>query len=351
MLVPTLGGKSDPGLVQTSAVFLPGPSPNGIGLADNACTIGGEYFSMRPDVFAARIRWIVESPSVSGWNALRVDSDIDTQWKSFNRDLTVAKRRGCFPSRLSINSIRAAIAKTIVLPANEVPSFLYADEGENLINLVPGMRFNIQELGEAGNVSQPNFARTPGLSTAEFEVISRPDGGVALRCKDNAEQRQEPQPRSKENQICELSKRFAGETVLRLLLEGFSGARSISDPVLLGASDATKLDMATEVVRSKSAGICSKQTSDFLCVDLPRGSVSIFSTVWINRHPRAYPFGTPLAVLIESLPPSEQSKALASIQVFRQLSRNTYAEIQFQRTLSATREVLLVPYDRVQWQP
>ena len=351
ILVPTVGGKIDSGLLQTSVVLLPGPSPNGVSLAGNVCAIGGEYFSMRPDVSTDRAHWIVKSPNVSGWNALRTDTDIDTQWKSFNRDLIVAKERGCFPSELNIHSLRAVIAKTIAVPANEVPSFLYADEGENFINLVPGMRISIQKIDATGNLSQSHSAHTSQLSTEEFQVVSRFDGGVALRCKHSAEQRWEPRPGSKEMPICELSKRFAGETLLRLLLEGFSGARSVSDPVLLGASDSTELEIATEVVRSRGAGMCPKQTSDILCVDLPRGSVSIFSTVWVNGHPRAYPFGTQLAVLVESLPPSEQRKALDSIRVFRQLVRNNYAEIQFSRTLNGMREVLLVPDDRVQWQP
>ena len=149
--------------------------------------------------------------------------------------------------------------------------------------------------------------------------------------------------------MCELAKRFAGKTLLRLLLEGFSGGRSISDPVLLGASDATELDVVTETIRSRGAGMCFKQTSDLLCVQLPRGSVSIFSTLWINGHPRAYPFGTSLAILVMSRPPSEQRKALDSIRVFRRLAHNDYAEIQFPRTLDGAREVLLVPDDRVQW--
>ena len=124
MLVPTFGGKSDPGLLQTSVVYLPDRAPNSVSPAGGACAIGGEDFSMRPSVSAGRAHWIVRSPSVSGWNALRTGTDIDTQWRSFNRDLIVAKERGCFPSELNIHSIRAAIAKTIAVPANEVPVIL-----------------------------------------------------------------------------------------------------------------------------------------------------------------------------------------------------------------------------------
>jgi hypothetical protein len=350
MLVPTLAGKTKPGLFQTSVILLPGSAPKALSPGGNACTIGGEDFSIRPGVPADGEHWIVRSPSVSGWNALRTDTDADTQWKSFNRDL-IAQERGCFPSDVSIYSIRAAVAKTIPIPANEVPSFLYADEGENFINLVPGMRITIQKMDATGNLEKPNFTHPPQLSMAEYEVISRSDGGVALRCRHSTEQRREPQPGSTGIEICELSKRFHGETVLRLLLEGFSGARSVSDPVLLGASDAMELDVATDVVRSGGAGKCSKQTSDLLCMELPRGSVSIFSTVWINGHQRAYPFGTSLAVIVTSLPSSEQRKALDSIRVFRQLARNDYAEIQFPRTLDGAREVLLIPDDRVQWRP
>lgn len=350
MLVPTLAGKTKPGLFQTSVILLPGSAPKAVSPGGNACTIGGEDFSIRPGVPADGEHWIVRSPSVSGWNALRTDTDADTQWKSFNRDL-IAKERGCFPSALSIYSIRAAVAKTIPIPANEVPSFLYADEGENFINLVPGMRIAIQKLDETGNLAKPNLTHTPQLSMAEYEVISRSDGGVALRCRHSTEQKREPQFGSKGIEICELSKRFHGETVLRLLLEGFSDARSVSDPVLLGASDAMELDVATDVVRSTGAGKCSKQASDLRCMELPRGSVSIFSTVWINGHQRAYPFGTSLAVIVTSLPPSEQRKALDSIRVFRQLARKDYAEIQFPRTLDGARQVLLIPDDRVQWRP
>jgi hypothetical protein len=351
MLVPGREGKIDSGLLQTSVVFLPGPSPSAVSPPGNACTIGGEDFSMRPGVVGDRAHWIVRSPSVSGWNALRTNTDVNTQWKHFNSDLIVAKDRGCFPSELNIHSIRAAIAKTIVVPASEVPSFLYADDAENFINLVPGMKISIQTVDSTGNLSQTDFTQTLQLSTAEFEVISRTDGGMALRCKPNKERGRGPQAESKQIQHCDLAKGFLGKTALRVILEGFSDARSVSDPVLLGASDAKELDVATEVIRSRGVGMCPEKTSDLLCVELPRGSVSIFSTVWINGHLRAYPFGTSLAVLLASLPPSEQRKALDSIRVFRQLTRNDYAEIQFPRTLDGVREVLLVPDDRVQWQP
>lgn len=348
MLVPTFGGKIDPGLLQTSVVYLPGAFSNTISPAGAACTIGYENFLMRPGV-SGRATWIVSSPNVSGWNALRTSTDIDAQWRKFNRGLIVAKNRGCFPFELNIHSIRAAIAKTIALPANEVPSFLYADEGENFINLVPGMEMSIQTIDATGNLSQSHVSYTSLLSTVDFEVISRSGRGIALRCMHRADQRREPRLGPKEIQMCDLAKRFADKTLLRLLLEGFSGGRSSSDPMLLGASDPTKLDVVTETIRSGGAGMCSKQTSDVLCVELPRGSVSIFSTLWINGHPHKYPFGTSLAILIMSRPASEQQKALDSVHVSRRLAGNEYAEIQFPRTLDGAREVLLIPDDRVQW--
>ena len=120
----------------------------------------------------------------------------------------------------------------------------------------------------------------------------------------------------REMQICELSKRFLGETVLMFVLEGFSGARS------LGASEATELGVATKVVRSRDVSVCPKQTSDLLCMELPRGSVSIRATQGAGFNP-----STPTT------------------------GRNDYAEIQFPRTLHGAREVLLIPDDRGQWWP
>jgi hypothetical protein len=156
---------------------------------------------------------------------------------------------------------------------------------------------------------------------------------------------------TEDQQFLTLDQRFAPTSVLRLFLEGFSEekqGKSESAPILLGASDATQLDLLTNLIR-KGDPVACVSSPGAVCVDLPTGSVSLSSIIWINSRRTASAFGTSLASQLFRLPERKQAEALESVRVIRELSLNRYASIQITRTVEGAQQLLLLPGDRIEW--
>ena len=139
--------------------------------------------------------------------------------------------------------------------------------------------------------------------------------------------------------------------MLRLFLQGFSEGKqgkSESGPILIGATDATRLDALTDLIRKRGSVACDSSPGD-ACVNLPTDSVSLLSIIWINGRRTVSAFGTPLAAQIFRLPEAKQAEALQSVQVSRELSLGRYANIRFTRTVEGAQQVLLLPGDRIEW--
>ncbi len=120
------------------------------------------------------------------------------------------------------------------------------------------------------------------------------------------------------------------------------------DPILIGDSDTAKLDALTDLIRQRDTLKCVDRPGT-ACIDFPHGSISLFSTVWVNGHKTTCSFGAPLIFLLFPLPPQKQAKALESIRVMRRLDLGHYADIQIMRTPDGARQVLLLPGDRIEW--
>jgi hypothetical protein len=139
--------------------------------------------------------------------------------------------------------------------------------------------------------------------------------------------------------------------MLRVFLEGFSEekqGKSESAPILLGVSDATRLDLLTDLIR-KTDPVACVSSPGAVCVDLPTGSVSLSSIIWINGRRTASAFGTSLASQLFRLPEPKQAEALESVQVIRRLGLDRYANIEITRTVEGAQQILLLPGDRIEW--
>jgi hypothetical protein len=288
--------------------------------------------------------------AVAGWDAVSRQADVDGQWKLFISDLARMHDQGCFPSGLSTQFIRSTIAKRIPLPADLVPIYMYSDRGERFVNLAPGMEIRIQKVLSAGT-SANTGSGTLRLLTVEYDVFSRQGGGVGLRLNHRPDRAKGIRPGRDDRQVLELDRRFAATSVMRLFLQGFSEekqGKSESGPILIGASDPMRLDAVTDLIRERSSLTCVRSPG-VVCVDLPAGSVSLSSIIWINGRRTASAFGTSLASQLFVLPERKQAEALESVQVMRQLSPNQYARIQITRTVEGAQQLLLLPGDRIEW--
>jgi hypothetical protein len=270
--------------------------------------------------------------------------DIDAQWRLLTHDLARIYDTGCFPPGVSLQSVRSEIAKRIPLLASDVPVFMYSDQGERFVNLAPDMEIRIQKVvapGTSGKSGSPNAVQ---LQTAVFDVFPRPNRGLWLKRKRIAGGSQQSWHEMQE--FLTLDQRFAKTPELRLFVQGISENQSQSGAILLGASNATHLDVLTDLIRQRGPAACLDHP-DTACIELPSGSVSLFSIIRINGRRMTCPFGTSLASLLLLLPPQKQTEVLESIQVGRRVSFNGYAGIQFLRTIEGARELLLLPGDRL----
>jgi len=348
MLVPVASQYVDSAEFQTVMVTLPAaPSEAKLRVRDD-CAIQGSVFSMHSGTSSDNRSWAVRSPSTSGWDTLSAEIDIDAQWRLFIRELAHMVDRGCFPSGLTAQSIRTAIAKRIPLPTSEVPIFMYSDQGERFVNLAPGMEIRIQRVLSTVSSANSGAGNSVQIQTAIYDVVSRHESGVRLRRNRRPDKPEKPSPGAQDRQFLTLDERFDPTPVLRLFLQGFSPKESESGAILIGTSDATQLDVLTDLIRQRDPVACISSPGA-VCVDLPDGSVSLFSIVWINGRRTTCPFGTSLASLLFLLPPPKQAEALESVQVIRQLSLGIYARIRITRTVEDARKLLLLPGDRIVW--
>jgi len=346
MLVPNSVLSSDQGRFQTETVILAAGTRESKEPA--GCQIRGEVFSLHLGSPPDGRYWIVRSPSVLGWNAFGFDTDLDEQWKGFIRDLVRTKENGCFPSGLSALSIRSAVAQRIPLPANEVPEFLYSDQGENFVDLSPGMEIRIQGVQSGGKSASSGSTVALRMSAAAYEVLSRPGGGVQLKLSSGGPGKGKGHIGSQANESFSLPRQFIRARALRLLLEGFSGSNPESNAILIGAAHEKQLEVATARINRRDPATCIGEPG-VICFQFPPGSVSLLSTIWINGRRTSCPFGAPLSHLLFSIPFPEQSEALESIRIMRRVNFAHYAPIQIPRTLDGAAQLLLLPGDRIQW--
>ncbi|HEV2326903.1 MAG TPA: hypothetical protein VGS10_23395 [Terracidiphilus sp.] len=280
---------------------------------------------------------------MTGWNPVAADFDMDSQWTTFTHEIARMNEEGCFPADLNSLAIRLAIAQSIPLPANEVPFFFYSEQGMEFIDLAPGMEVRLQQILPTGKPvsTQPGSAFRMWL--ANYEVIPRRGEGVRLKLT----QRSQSGPEN-EQELFNLSQRFAEAHVLLLSLKGFTGNRQAGDAILIGAANDKELKAASRLILKTDPVRCVDYQRT-VCMRFPHDALSLFSTLWINGRRTAYPFGTPFGAVLRSVPWSEQSKVLKSARVFRRLSAGHYAEIEFPRTPGGASQLLLLPGDRVQW--
>jgi hypothetical protein len=351
ILAPITAQNANSAEFQTVMVILPPSRSDARFRVRSDCVIQGTVFSMRPISSSDSRSWVVRSPSISGWDTVSGQADVDAQWKLFVRELARLHDQGCFPSGLSTQFIRSAIAERIPLPASLVPIFMYSDRGERFVDLTPGMEIRIQKVLSTGTSINEGSGTSLRLLTVEYDVVSRHDGGIGLRPNHRPDRGQKASLGTEDRQFLALDQRFASTSVLRLFLQGFSEGkqgRSKSDPILIGTSDTAQLDEVTDLVRQRDRATCVDHPG-IACIVFPPGSISLFTIVWVNGHKTTCSFGAPLASLLFPLPPPEQAKALESVQVIRQLSLDRYASIEFTRTVEGAQQLLLLPGDRIDW--
>jgi hypothetical protein len=350
MLVPTNGQSSDPGNFQTATLVLPGGSATAKDqVGHHQCTINGEIFSVRSASTLDSRHWIIRSPSISGWNTLAGEMNIDSQWKIFTRGLARIHEDGCFPTGVTALEFRAAIAQRIAMPATEVPFFFYSDQEIGFTDLAPGMEVSLQQfLPAVSDRALIDLKGTPRMWVAKYEVVPRHGEGVRLKLTRKVQRGPNGGSGSKEKELSSLSQRFAQTPVLRLFLEGVYGKGQVSDGMLIGASNQRQLDALTDLIHQSDPARCMNYQGT-VCTEFPLGALSLFSTVWVNGHRTSCLFGTSLAEFLTSLPRPEQTTAMESAQVFRRLNPDHYAEIYFPRTENSASELLLLPGDRIEW--
>jgi hypothetical protein len=347
MLIPSARQSTESGEFQTVVVTLSKDSTEATIRSSNDCGVEGIIFSMHSSSSTDR-SWMIRSPSTSRWDTLSTRIDIEAQWKLFVRELARMYDSGCFPTGLALQSIRSEIARRIPLPANLVPIFMFSDQGEHFVDLTPGMEVGIQKVLSAGGLVNSGSENSLRMLTVAYDVVSRDGGGVRLRPSRVPGSAPKTQLGTEDQLLLAMDRRFGRASVLRLHLQGFSPGESESHAILIGASGPTQLDTVTDLIRKRDPVACVSFPGA-TCVDLPSGSVSLLSSIWINGRRTTCPFGASLASRLFLLPEAKQAEALESVQVSRRLAVGHYGNIQLTRTIEGAQHLLLLPGDRIEW--
>jgi hypothetical protein len=349
MLVPIAAQSAESGEFQTVTVTFSAGSPDAKNRLSNDCGVEGITFSLHSGSNSDKRSWVVRSPSKAGWDTISSRMDIEAEWKLFVRELARVYDRGCFPTGLALQSIRSEITERIPLPANLVPIFMFSDQGEHFVDLTPGMEVGIQKVLSTGALVNSGSGNSLRMLTVAYDVISFDGGRVRLRLSRSSDSASNTQLATEDQLILTtLDRRFARAAVLRLYLQGFSPSESESHAILIGASGPTQLDTMTDLIRKRDPVACVRFQGT-TCVDLPSGSVSLLSSIWINGRRTTCPFGASLASRLFLLPEVNQAEALESVQVSRRLGVGHYASIHLTRTIEGAQHLLLLPGDRIEW--
>ena len=344
MLVPAFASTRVEGEFQTASVILQGARRATQTELHPGCEIPGDVFSLHPGNPADGKHWTIRSLSVQGWNLRGGQVDTDEQWEQFVRELARMQQRGCFPAGLSVFSLQRAFAAVIPLPASDVQSFFYSANAEGFVNLSPGMQIKIEEMLGSREVTGQIHS-----SYAYYEVVSSTGTGVTLRRSASSHRGQNQSTGRESNLYPHLAGSFASAPLMRLFFESFPAGGSKRNAMLLGASHLDDLEAATRLLEAQGNQACADHKENFVCVTFKDDSVSLLSPIRVNEHLFFYPFGTQLAIILQSLPRDKQTEALATIHVTRRLARGDYAEILFTKTMEGARQLVLLPEDRVRW--
>ena len=346
MLVPTASNVSDEGNFQTTTLVLSSGLENAADRVDSQCMIDGEVFALRQASREDSRRWIVRSPSLSGWDKVASRIDIGSQWKIFTRGLARMNEDGCFPSGLSALDIRAAVAEGIPLPATEVPFFFYSDQGIGFTDLAPGMEIRLERfLPTAKSISAQG---PPRLWIASYEVVPGRGKGVELKLSRKGRRVRDDGLGAEEKDLLSLPQRFAQTPVLRLFLEGVYGRGKVSQGILIGATNQRQLDALTDLIHQSDPAKCV-DLQGTVCAEFPLGALSLFSTVWVNGRRSSCLLGSSLEDLLRSQRRPQQMSTMASIRVFRRVKSGAYVEIVFPHNQDGVMQIRLLPGDRVEW--
>jgi hypothetical protein len=166
---------------QKMMVTLPADSSEAKSQVHDDCIIQGGVFSIHPDPGSDSMSWIIRSPTTAGWDRGGEQMDVNAQWRLFVRELARMHDRRCFPSGVSTQFVRSAIAETIPLPANPVPTFTYSDQGERFVNLASGMEVRIQKVSSTGTASNVGTSSSLRIMTVDHDVVTRHGGAIGLR--------------------------------------------------------------------------------------------------------------------------------------------------------------------------
>jgi hypothetical protein len=224
--------------------------------------------------------------------------------------------------------------------------FFYSDHAIGFTDLAPGMEVRLQRfLPTAKSISAQG---PPRMWVASYEVIHRHGKGVRLKLTRKVQRGPDGDSGSGGKELLSLSQRFAQTPVLRLFLEGVYGTGQVSHGIPIGASNQRQLDALTDLVYQNDPAKCMNYQAT-VCTEFPLGALSLFSTISVNGRRTSCLFGSSLAALLKSLPRSEQTTTLESLQVFRRVNPDHYAEVYFPRNKDGAAQLLLLPGDRVEW--
>jgi hypothetical protein len=349
IIVPSFTPKEVVGKNQTTVVPLPEGQLSGLPGAVSQCTIEGSTFSLQHGPLPNSDKWYFRSPNPEGWRTLDPSIDIRSEWQQFERELSGLVIRGCFSSKVNVQLASRTIVERVPLPATEAMLFYYRFGQDGFVDLGPGMRMQIERAlyDEALGKGLDAYR---GSLRASYRVVSQSGHGVGLQRYQNDQKASTSEAR-KNAAMFNLARLTAGKPFLRLFLGSLQATGASQVPILIAAASPVSLEDATkQVVAQGERGCASLVIGGFSCFSF-HGSVSIFSTVWVNNRRYDAPLGTSLGSLLQTVLQSDSARSIAlqSISLRRQLEVGGVATVECPRTLDAAKQVILLTGDRVSW--
>ena len=296
------------------------------------CSAKSSLFALSPT--QAQNQWEYGSPTAKEWAVQAID--IYQDWKIFLQNLDVLQHSGCFASTQDVFSLQRTLAAITTLPADEVDAYFYSDDKNGFVDLAPGMELLIQNVSIAHR----------RVESQGWAVVSRPNGGVALRLMPLAAK---SRLFLNDNASGSVLNKYADKPYLRLFLEGSSDTQSERKPFLLGAIDLSTLDLSTQALEESGHRECLDIQKTVTCNLIPDGSVSLLIQLWVNGRRREYPLGTQLGRILPQRDEVVGSSIFKSLRLERSLPGGGSALVSFSRTPDGAMQVLLLVGDRISW--
>lgn len=315
-----------------------------------ACSIAGQWFSLRSEKRGGSPRWIAGIPQPEAWQG-KSPVYFNSRWDRFVDSLSSLQQKGCY-SQEGFLAVKARIAQALSFPMRDTLFYRYSfGSSGGFLDLTSGMRLQIDRFIFRKGPGGETRGKYLGRRSAEYRIAAKADGGtrlVLLRMKGSKGLSRKSLRGLPE---ATLAPQFASDSVFRLFFRTLFAPSVVErKAVLVGAGSSNALVAATRLVMRNPRIACRElERVSVDCASFNgRVTVNAYLALTVNGHLSLLPVTSTLRTAMKSVPAADLPAALRTLHILR-LYHGRYVDVRFDRSDPKLSGMVLLGGDKISW--